>query len=239
MSRRPVLWLLLFVSIALMGVWPVSPDLQAATEPGWRDRFDVEPKDLATIGRSAYFILEPGYRLTLEGWEDGKAARLVITVLNETQPIGDYDTRVVEERESLEGKLAEVSRNYFAIHPRTGDVYYFGEDVEVYEHDEMVSHEGAWRHGVGGARFGLMMPGEPAVGQRYYQELAPQVAMDRAEVVSLTIALDTPAGAFNACLKTRETTPVEPGDREFKIYAPGVGLVQDGALLITGHTPPP
>ena len=100
----------------------------------------------------------------------------------------------------------------------------------------MVGHEGAWLHGQNGARFGLMMPGKPAIGLRYYQEMAPNVAMDWAAVVSVTASLETPAGAFDRCLKTLETTPIEPGAREFKVYAPGVGLVQDGSLLLVGRT---
>jgi len=61
---------------------------------------------------------------------------------------------------------------------------------------------------------------------------AADLAMDRAEVVSLTERLTTPAGTFEKCLKTRETTPLEPGDTEYKLYAPGVGLVQDGPLVL-------
>lgn len=61
---------------------------------------------------------------------------------------------------------------------------------------------------------------------------AADLAMDRAEVVSLTERLTTPAGTFEKCLETRETMPLEPGDTEYKLYAPGVGLVQDGPLVL-------
>jgi len=70
------------------------------------------------------------------------------------------------------------------------------------------------------------------IGQRYYQEAAPGVAMDRARVVSVTERGTTPAGTFERCLKTEETTPLEPGDKEYKLYAPGVGLIQDGPLVL-------
>jgi hypothetical protein len=75
-----------------------------------------------------------------------------------------------------------------------------------------------------------MMPGKPTIGLRYYQELAPKVAMDRAEVVSLTEKATTPAGTFDRCLKTKETTPLEVFNREYKLYAPGVGLIKEGSL---------
>lgn len=61
------------------------------------------------------------------------------------------------------------------------------------------------------------------------------MAMDRAQILSLTERLTTPAGTFENCLKTKEATPLEPGAREFKLYAPGIGLVHDGPLLLTAR----
>ena len=149
----------------------------------WTQSFPVDLRTLATEGESPYFILKPGYQATFEGRSDGKAGKLVITVLNETLNVGGVDTRVVEEREWSGGGLIEVSRNYFAIHPPTGDVYYFGEDVDMYKKGKVVNHEGSWRHGASGATFGLIMPGKPVVGMKFYQEQAKGVAMDRSEIV--------------------------------------------------------
>jgi hypothetical protein len=218
--------------IATVGAVPVGQ--KQAPRP-WIESFAAKPADVATLGENPYFILSPGYQLTLEGKEDGKVVRLVVTVLNETKNVGGFETRVVEERETQAGALAEVSRNYFAIAKGTNDVYYFGEDVDVYKGGKIVNHEGAWLHDTGGAKFGLLLPGTPSVGLRYYQEMAPKIAMDRAEVVSLTDRLTTPAGTFEKCLKTEETTPLEKGAREYKVYAPGVGLIQDGTLVLVAR----
>ena len=79
------------------------------------------------------------------------------------------------------------------------------------------------------------MPGEPKVGQKYYQEIAPKRAMDRAEVIGLDETVKVPAGEFSKCLKTRETTPLEPDEREHKYYAPGVGLLIDGNLKLVKY----
>ncbi len=209
---------------------------QRSTAQPWLQSFSARPADLTTVGENRYFILKPGYTLTLEGREDGTPVRLVVTVLNETKAVGGIDTRVVEERETRAGELAEVSRNYLAIEKGTNNVYYFGEDVDVYKAGKVVAHEGAWLHGSNNAKFGLMMPGAPSVGLRYYQEMAPGVAMDRAQIASLSERLATPAGTFEKCLKTEETTPLEPKAREYKMYAPGVGLVKDGGLVLTGRT---
>src|SRR6266542_2320790 len=201
----------------------------------WMQSFPVDVKELATEGENPYFILKPGYQLTLEGKEGRKPVQLVITVLHETANIGGVETRVLAERETAGGVLVEVSRNFFAIHPRTKDVYYFGEDVDIYKNGKLDSHEGAWRHGSNNAHFGLMMPGTPTLGLRHYQELAPKVAMDRVEIVSLTERSTTPAGVFENCLKMRETTPLELFARDTKVYARGIGIVEDGSLKLVSH----
>ncbi|MGQ0615229.1 MAG: hypothetical protein ACT4PV_15960 [Planctomycetaceae bacterium] len=138
----------------------------------------------------------------------------------------------MEEREEEEGKLIEVSRNFFAISKRTNSVYYFGEEVDEYEDGKVVGHPGAWLSGKEGARFGLMMPGTHMLGTRYYQEVAPGVAMDRAEIVALADRVETQAGALAGCLRIEATTPLEEGKTESKSYAPGIGLVRDGPLRL-------
>jgi hypothetical protein len=108
----------------------------------------------------------------------------------------------------------------------TGDVYYFGEDVDNYKDGKVVGHESAWRAGIGGARFGLMIPARPVVGQMFYQEIAPRVAMDRVEVISIDETVKTPAGTFDHCVHLRETTPLER-DVSHKYYAAGIGIIKD------------
>ena len=156
-------------------------------------------------------------------------------MLDETREVDGVTTRVVEERETEGGQIIEVSRNFFAISKRTNDVYYFGEEVDVYKGGKLVGHEGAWLAGEDGARFGLAMPGSPLLGARYYQEIAPGQAMDRAEVISLSESMETPAGKFEDVLKTEETTPLEPREREAKYYAAGIGLLRDGPTRLVRH----
>jgi uncharacterized membrane protein YkoI len=197
------------------------------------ESFNVESREFASVGRNPFFILEPGYQLVLEGQEGQHKIMLTVTVLDETHKVGNVETRVVEERETVDGALMEVSRNYFAVCTRTNDVFYFGETTDEYRDGKIVGHEGAWEAGRDGARPGLMMPGTPLLGARFYQEVAPKVAMDRAEIVELNTSFNTPAGSFSHCLKVLETTPLERGAREYKLYAPGVGLIQDEDLKLT------
>jgi hypothetical protein len=58
-----------------------------------------------------------------------------------------------------------------------------------------------------------MMPATPLLGARYYPEIAPRVAMDRAEIEADDDTLETAAGTFHDCLRVLETTPLEPGAR--------------------------
>ena len=228
MTRKNVVIVLAIITV--IGSVVIGAQKNAKERP-WAMSFNAAPGDLATTGRNTYFILEPGYELVLED----KNEQLVVTVLTETKRIGDFDTRVVEERESRNGKLIEVSRNFFAIGKQSKDVYYFGEEVDIYKGGKVVRHEGAWLAGQNGARFGLMMPGTPTLNARYYQELAPRVAMDRAEIVSLTDQLRTPAGNFTNVLKTAETNPLEPHALEYKYYAPDIGLLQDEQLKLVKY----
>ncbi|NIA30691.1 MAG: hypothetical protein GWP06_12365 [Actinobacteria bacterium] len=200
----------------------------------WTKSFDLKQCQFSSTGKNRFFILQPGYQLILEGTEGKDKVKLVISVLDETQKIGDVKTRVVEEREMANGQLIEVSRNFFAIDKKTQDVFYFGEDVDIYKNGKVVGHEGGWKADEKN-HAGLMMPGSVLLGARYYQEVAPGIAMDRAEIVDTEAVLQTPAGNFKNCLKTEETTPMEADAQEYKIYAPGIGLIKDGNLLLTKH----
>ncbi len=74
------------------------------------------------------------------------------------------------------------------------------------------------------------MPGLFLIGSRYHQEMAPDVAMDRAEHVGMGFAVETPAGVFENCVVVLETSLLEPDEETIKIYAPGVGLIVDDGL---------
>jgi hypothetical protein len=217
-------------ALLMLGLFGVAAaTLSCAAEVKFQDTFNTEKATLADKGSNTYMILKPGYKLILTDGKDN----LTITVLDETKIVDGVRTRLVEERETKGGKLDEVSRNYFAIDKATGDIYYFGEDVDMYDAEgKVTSHEGGWLSGLNDAKFGLMMPGKPRLGSRYYQEMAPKVAMDRAEVVSISETVKVPVGTFKNCLKTKESSSLESGVED-KLFAPGVGLLKDGDFKLT------
>lgn len=221
-------------SLSLLLLFLVLP-AGASPAKRWTDTFNVSECAWASTGRNDYFVLEPGYQQVFDGHEGKDAIHLVITVLGETRTVAGVETRIVEERETRNGQLIEVSRNYFALCTHTLDVFYFGEEVDMYKDGKVSTHEGSWIAGKDGAKAGIFIPARPLIGARYYQEVAPGAAMDRIEIVSDTESLDTPAGALTNCVKTEETTPLEPKSVSYKIFARGIGLVRDGELLLTKY----
>lgn len=186
--------------------------------------FSVDKKNLGVKGSNPYFNLTPGYQLS---YRHGKATD-VVTVLNEIKRIDGVDSRVVEDREfNGDGKLVELTRDYYSIDSTTNDVYYMGEDVDEYDKNGKVKgHEGSWLSGIKGAKFGLMMPANPRAGQKFYQEQAAGVAMDRVEIVSVSETLAVPAGKYTNVVHAVETTPLE-GGKGNKWYVSGVGAIKD------------
>jgi len=228
MNKRTVQTILAAVAVlAFSTAWGQSKGKKS----DWQDEFAISSCNMATTGRNPYFVLEPGFQLVLEGGD----TKLQITVLSETKMVDGVNTRVVEEKEWKDGKLHEIARNYFAICPQTKDVFYFGEDVEFYENGKVVKREGSWLAGTNGNKAGLIMPGTPKLNMKYYQELAPGVAMDRAEIESLTETCKTPAGTFSGCMKVKETSGIELLAKEYKYHAPGIGLVRDEDVRLVKH----
>jgi len=201
----------------------------------WQDEFHMAHRTLTPTGASTYSILFPGYQLVLAS----KHAKLTITVLDETKEINGIMTRVVEEREERHGGLFYVSRNFVAIDQKTSDVFYFGETVDYYKQGKVVSHAGSWQAYINNNRPGLIIPGDPHTGMTYYQELAPGVAMERAEILSTADRVPTPAGAWNNCvtmvayMKNKWLDLIAPS--EYRAYAAGIGLVQEQGMKLVSY----
>lgn len=170
-----------------------------------------------------YFPLPVGLVHVLEGG----GFKVQFSVLNQTKVIGGVTTRVIEEREWLNGNLFEVSYNWFVQAPN-GTVCYYGEDVFDGTGNKI---GGSWiaydDPNNPNFRPGILMPGNPAVGQTYYQEVAPPVAEDRGNNIRFEPSYTTPAGTFNNVLYVEETPP------SYKRYAPGIGLIYDDGALLT------
>ena len=226
---------LLLAALAPLGVaWGANPG-------GFTLEFPIASCDWSSTGGNAFLKLKVGRQLYLSNKackecvkEDG-LEELWITILPETRvvtfPYGGQmrtvRTRVLEEYETVDGELEEVSRNFVADCNPMHDVYYFGE--EVFDGDGNPQDD-AWLAGVDGARPGILMPDRAyLLGSRYFQEFAPN-AKDRGEHTSLGFDVEVPAGSFKNCVEVTETSPLEPGSESLKTYCPNVGMMRDGDL---------
>lgn len=112
---------------------------------------------------------------------------------------------------------------------KTNSVYYFGED------GKLVDHEGSWLHDSDNTRAGLIMPGTILFGSRYYQEIAPDVALDKTEIVNMNRTVKVPAGSFDNVIKMIETNDLEPGTEEANLPAHRVGQVIDNDMKLVRY----
>jgi hypothetical protein len=193
----------------------------------------LDRDDFTLKSTNDYFPLGVGSTWILRGTEDGKRVELRVSVLRKTQVVGGVTTRVVEESEFEDGELIERSRNFFAA-TRQGTVCYFGEEVDMYEDGEIVSHEGAWRADAPGNRPGIIMPADPRVGMTFQMEGAPGVAADAGEIVARGVRVRVRAGTFKNTVRIRESNPL---DRSvgFKVFARSVGIVVDGPVSLVRY----
>jgi hypothetical protein len=184
---------------------------------------------------NGFYPIGVGRRWVLEGDEAGALVHLQVTVLDQTEIVGGVTTRVIEEIESADGVLVEISRNFFA-EASDGTVCYFGEEVDIYENGQIVSHEGAWRADAPGNRPGIIMPADPEPGMTFQMEGAPGVAEDQG-VVKSSGRVRVPAGTFREAIRVREFNPLD-GGRSLKVFAADVGLVIDDPVeLVTFEVP--
>jgi hypothetical protein len=201
----------------------------AIVEPGGSDparvRPDFDPEDFVGRIDNPFFPLVPGtvFRYSITSPDEHQTD--VFTVTRDTKKIIGVVTTIVHDQVLAEdGSLVEDTFDYFA-QDDDGNVWYFGEDTKEYENGVVVSTFGTWLAGVNGGKPGIIMLAHPRVGNAYQQEFAPGVAEDEARVTSLSKTVRVPYGRFTNCLKTLETTPLEPGAKSYKFYARGVGNV--------------
>lgn len=177
----------------------------------------------------------------LEGSEGGKKLRIVRSILpdkHKTFKIGGQtvESLVMEDREYLDGKLEEITLDYFAQDDE-GTVYYLGEDVDEYEGGKVKGHSGAWLLGKDTQHPGVIIPAHPKAGDKFKSEDVNKEINEDDEVVSVDETVSVPAGTFEHCVKVKEV--LADGEIEFKFYAPGVGVVREvpagGNVVLISH----
>jgi len=185
----------------------------------------IDPEAFSTRVTNPMFPLRPGRTLVYAGVKDGEVAKDVVRVTGQTLVMDGVRTRIVQDRLFLSGKLAERTRDYFA-QDRCGNVWYFGEDTaELDETGRVVSTDGSFHAGEQGAQPGVVMQAHPQLRRQFRQEWLPGQAEDTFMAVSRSASVTTPYRSFQHALRTRETTALEPGVIDEKLYARGIGEV--------------
>ena len=241
--------------VAVLGLWSCSKEgalntlaprsaqsLATASSTTQTITIPFDSNNFSTHRPNSFFPLVPGttydYRQeTPDGVETNHVA-----ITQDTKMIVGVTTTVIRDQVYLEGVLKEDTFDWYAS-DKDGNVWYFGEDTKTFANGQVVSTLGSWEAGKANAQAGIIMLAHPVIGDVYQQENSPVVA-DMARVKALNETAVVPYGTLTGCLKTQEWTPIEPGSRAFKLYAPGIGTVMEdenkagGPVLLTGFSTP-
>lgn len=201
--------------------------------PRGADPVDLDPAEFTAGSDHPYFPLEPGRQWTFrEIDESGARLEVVVTVTNQTRKIANgIEARVVRDTVTEEGALIEDTLDWYA-QDADGNVWYLGEDTAEFEDGKLTTRGGSFEAGVDGALPGVIMPADPVAGMQYRQEYYKDEAEDNGEIIATGHQADVAQGHFDDVVLTADTITIEPEVLEYKLYAPGVGLVM--ALGISG-----
>jgi hypothetical protein len=198
--------------------------------PGSSYRPHIDPAAFTAQVDNPWFPQPPGRTLVYAGSKDGKAAVDVVVPSHRTRVVAGVRTRIVEDRLYLDGRLEERTADYYA-QDRCGNVWYFGEDTaQLDEHGRVVDSSGSFLAGVDGAQPGVVMQARPQLGRPFRQEWYRGQAEDVFAAIDLDTPITVPYGSFRHALRTRETTALEPGVVDNKLYVRGIGEVAELAV---------
>jgi len=203
----------------------------------------IDPNNFVATIDNPYFPLTPGTTFVYESQAAQGLEHNEVFVTTNTKVILGVTCIEVRDRDWINGVLTEDTRDWYA-QDKAGNVWYFGENANQLADGLIVGVEGSWTGGVDGAKPGIIMKAHPAIGDFYRQEFSLGTAEDMAEVLSLTESVPASYCSSGNCLKTKETSPLEPDALENKYYALGVGnvrtvdLVTNEILDLISVTPP-
>lgn len=182
----------------------------------------IDPANFVTTIDNPYFPLIPGTTFTYLSQDE--VSKDVFAVTHNTRVIDGVICVEVHDSVYMNDELTEDTLDWFA-QDKEGNVWYFGENTAELEDGLLATIAGSFMAGVNHDKPGIIMTAHPSVGDFYRQEFSLNNAEDNALTLDLNASVTVPYGTFTHCLKSLETTPLEPDAREDKFYAPGVGNV--------------
>ncbi len=209
--------------------------------------FDPDDDAFACPDGNQFYPLVVGTVTTFVNETAGEEEIIVVEVTDETREIQGVETIVVRDtvyevdEDSLgngpdawePGERIEDTDDYYAVASNC-DVWYFGEVSQNFEDGYLENLDGSFIAGVEGAQAGIIMKGNPQVGDVYRQEFALGDAEDAAEVLSRNAEIEIEGHPeFNCgfggeeCLMTEDFIANEPDGTEFKYFKPNTGFVAE------------
>ncbi|MCI0597661.1 PepSY domain-containing protein, partial [Candidatus Parcubacteria bacterium] len=185
---------------------------------------NLDPANFVDGVDNPYYTLVPGTQFVYEAKKAEGTERTVVTVTSENKIVMGITAVVARDQVFLNGELIEDTDDWYA-QDREGNVWYLGEITAEYEDGELVTTAGSWEAGVDGAQAGIIMKGNPKVGDSYWQEYYKGEAEDRGEVLAVNETVTVPFGTYSGCVKTLDYTPLDKKALEHKYYCANVGAV--------------
>ena len=161
--------------------------------------------------------------------DDGTRERGVLKPLKRTRGFTINGERipavVIRDSAFEDGKLVERTLDYFA-QADDGTVHYLGEHVNNIRRGRVVNHNGTWLYGQHTDVLGVAMPASPELGAQWRLEDVPGITTESDRVEETGMRARIRGRLYTDVIRTQEFIQPE-GEVEYKLYAPGVGLITE------------
>src|SRR5262249_13478726 len=189
----------------------------------------LDPAHFVAVIDNPYFPLPVGRTLVYTGTKNGQTQTDTVIVTDQKKRILGIDATVVRDVATHDGALLEQTFDYYAQDDQ-GTVWYLGEDTTAFLPSGKTDTSGSFLAGVDGAQPGIIMEADPQIPDAYRQECFAGQAEDTAWVVRTGGSVSVPYGKVRDALTTLESTRIEPGAYDEKVYGRGIGIVLERSL---------
>ena len=189
----------------------------------------LDPAHFVQVIDNPYFPLPVGRTLVYTGVKDGQTQTDSVTVTDQKKVILGITATVVSDIATHDGTMLEKTFDFYA-QDQEGNVWYLGEDTTHFLPNGKTDTSGSFLAGVDGAQPWIIMEANPQIPDAYRQECYTGQAEDTAWVVATTGSVTVPYGKVRNVLTTLESTRIEPGAYDEKVYGPGIGIVSERSL---------
>ena len=177
----------------------------------------IDPQNFTSTIDNPYMSFIPGRKMIFEGNTEDGVEKIEIYTTHKTKNVMGVETRIVWDRVWLNNELREDTEDWLAQDTK-GNVWYFGEISKTVLDGKIIHTEGSWEAGIDGAQPGIIMPGNPEVGNSYISEYLPGEAEDMIDILGVHESITTSYGTFYDCIKTRDWTALDVDADEHKFH---------------------